>query len=878
MGIDLFHYLQGLSERTVNLLLRQAVSFTTAMVHLSLFWGDIPPPLWPLLLFQATVYAPLIHRIPHFYHHPSDALLVDATVYGFCIGIWGLNPFLATCFISSANIISMAAGGPRFCLKAFLLTIATIPIGAAFHGWTFRLQVPVSTTVIASLGLLLFMTALGLRIYSINTRLRHTRNELRQQKQELLDLNQLALAVNSRLEVDEIMRVLMGALTQHYPFETLYILGWNHDHTQLTVLGAYGEVITAEEKSTFSHLVFDPVIDKDSIFIRGLTDVRVLHIPDIDPIRVRQGSEIDQRIFDLKPARSIAYFPIFVEDRIIGGACFANYQSPFQLRHEDIQLIERSLVQVGTALRNSALIQRMEWAIAEAEEARMQAEASEQAKGRFLANVSHEIRTPLTAIMGYSEALQEKDSTEEERQQFVRQILRSGNHLLNMINDILDISKIEASKVDIEFVDFDLIEILCDIESFLALRTKEKALSMAIEADFPIPQTLYNDPTRLKQILLNLCNNAVKFTHSGEIVIHLRMRTQTDLVISIRDTGIGVAEQDQSRIFNAFDQADTSTTRLFGGTGLGLYISKNLAVLMGGDLTLTSEPGRGSCFQLCVPIGTPARNYIHNLTEFEATRRRIRDARNQTAVPQIQGRVLLAEDNPQNQRLISRLIRQTGMSVDSVANGKAAVEAAENKHYTLILMDMQMPVMDGLEATRIIRERKVPSPIIAFTANVMRHQVAQYKALGIADTLEKPINRDQLFSLLQKFSRKPERKAVSVLIAEDDEVNQMILLRHVNKANPDAETTLAVNGAQALELADKKTFDLVLIDVQMPVMDGLTAVRQLRAKGFKNPIFTVSGNIDEEAVRSSRDAGADGHLGKPFNKEKIADILNRTLS
>lgn len=878
MGSVPFNYSNSLSEGTANLLLRQVVSLTAVFIHISLFWGNITPALWPLLIFQGLIYAPLMHILPYFKQSASNALLVDAAIYGFCIGIWGLNPILAAGFISSANIISMAAGGPRFCLMTFSLMIIAIPIGATLQGWDLRMEIPFTTLIITASGMIFFMTSLGLRVYNINTRLRQTRGELRQQRQELIDLNQLALAVNTQLEIDDIMSTMMNVLKKQYPFEALYILGWDQDNSLLKVQGVYGDGITDSEKAVFSQLTFDPQQDSESIFIRGLVNNNVLHLPRVNPQKVISGPAVDKRVFDLKPTVSVAYFPIAVEERIVGGACFANYQRPFHLTSEDLLRIERNLVQVGTALRNSALINQLEQAVLSTEEALRRAEASEQAKGRFLANVSHEIRTPLTAIMGYSEALEDIGITPKERSQFVRHILRSGSHLLSIINDILDISKIEADKIELERMEFDLVQIICDIESYLALRTREKALSLSIEADYPLPKTLYNDPTRLKQILLNLCNNAIKFTPSGGVTLRLRMLDRSDLSIEVTDTGIGIEEHDQQRIFNAFDQADTSTTRLFGGTGLGLFISKNLAQLMGGDLSVESRPAKGSTFRLRVPLGSENTEYIRDHDELAAAIKDIRTTESQSHAPLLSGRVLVAEDNLQNQRLVKRLIEQTGMGVDTVDDGLKAIQALESKQYVVVLMDMQMPHMGGVEASREIRRKGIKTPIIAFTANVMRHQLTEYRALGIEDVLEKPISRALLFETLQKYSLRVTSTRPRVLIVDDNEVNQMILFRYVSKAKPNAEIILEKNGSQAVDRVCGEAVDLIFMDLHMPVMDGLRATREIREAGYNIPIYIVSGNIEAETITLSAAAGANGHLAKPLEKAKIYDILDKSLS
>jgi CheY-like chemotaxis protein len=492
--------------------------------------------------------------------------------------------------------------------------------------------------------------------------------------------------------------------------------------------------------------------------------------------------------------------------------------------------------------------------------------------------MSHEIRTPLTAIMGYSEALTEEELNAEDRNNFIGHILRSGKHLLSMINDILDISKIDAHKIEVELLESNLLEVLCDIDSYMKIRTREKNLSYQLDVNFPIPQSILTDPTRLKQILLNLGNNATKFTAKGNITLALRLLAGELLQVCVSDTGIGIADQERHKIFSAFDQADTSTTRLFGGTGLGLYISKNLAQLLGGELTFTSRKGVGSTFVLTLPVGLPAPSYLRDRSQFDQAMHEVQESKTFTGVPKITGVALVAEDNPENQNLIVRLIRQTGMEVDVVDNGEKAVEAVAQKDYSVVLMDMQMPVMSGHDAAEKIRQRGLKIPLIAFTANVMKHQIEEYEKQGFAAVIEKPLVRDRLFNTLKQVVNKARKERIyKVLIAEDNEVNQMILFRYVTKANPKADVSLAANGLEALDWAKKKHFDLVLMDMEMPLLGGLEATRRIRALGQDMPLYIVSGNVTRLDREHCLEAGATGHIGKPLERDYILALLGEIL-
>lgn len=383
--------------------------------------------------------------------------------------------------------------------------------------------------------------------------------------------------------------------------------------------------------------------------------------------------------------------------------------------------------------------QQLEAAIKEAEQA-------SDLKSRFLANMSHEIRTPLTAIMGFTEQLIINPKATTNRNH-LSTVLRNSKHLLELINNILDLSKIEAEKLEVENRPFKLQPLIEDVDSIISPLAQEKQLSFYLDYKFPLPQTICSDITRLKQILLNITTNAVKFTEYGGIKLSVKFSHQTESVeFIIEDTGIGMSDSEINRVFKPFEQADSTTTRRFGGTGLGLCISKNLAQLLGGDVELLSEQGVGSKFTIRVLANFPNGDYqlINKLEESV----NIPDASQELAATQFDANILLAEDNPDNQELICLLLDAWGIKPDIANNGAEAVEKALVNDYQLILMDMQMPVMGGLEATEMLRHAAYDGPIIALTANVMKHDVESYLAAGCDATLAKPIDKKQLGQVL----------------------------------------------------------------------------------------------------------------------------------
>jgi signal transduction histidine kinase/AmiR/NasT family two-component response regulator len=402
---------------------------------------------------------------------------------------------------------------------------------------------------------------------------------------------------------------------------------------------------------------------------------------------------------------------------------------------------------------------------AELRRAKEVAEAATVAKSEFLANMSHEIRTPITAVLGYTDLLLEQGLTENERWNHLRTIRRNGQVLLELIDDILDISKIEAGKLEVDRIVCSPSQILADISSLMQMRAENKGLSYAIQCDGPLPETILTDPTRLRQILVNLVGNAIKFTKSGHVRVAARLRpddgTTPAIEFVVTDTGIGMTSEQISQIFYPFTQADTSTSRRYGGTGLGLTISKRLANMLGGDIDVISEPGKGSEFRVvvaCGPLkGVPLAQLPPVITADAPAKLR----------PKLNCRILLAEDGPDNQRLISLILKKAGAEVVIAHDGEKAVEMAlatfpgwgrrydDVSHpFDLILMDIQMPGMDGCQATQRLRAEGYTGPIIALSAHATTHAAQECFDAGCTDYLAKPIDRD---ALLNKIAHHLER-------------------------------------------------------------------------------------------------------------------------
>lgn len=374
-------------------------------------------------------------------------------------------------------------------------------------------------------------------------------------------------------------------------------------------------------------------------------------------------------------------------------------------------------------------------------------------KSEFLANMSHEIRTPMSAILGFGELLKEEETLSGRQKEYIQMILNNGRMLLELINDILDFSKIEAGKLKVEQIDFSLSEFLEDLSSTLRPLASAKGLQFEILQCSDLPGILHTDPVRLRQCLINLAGNAIKFTEKGHVFINVMKEQEDDadfIRFDVEDTGIGVPEEKLSVIFEAFTQADGSMTRKYGGTGLGLSITRRLTELLGGKITVHSTVGRGSVFSIRLPTGVaPSEQTSHN--RYEHAEKVIRPAATEEEKIPLSGRVLVAEDAKANQMLIRLLLEKEGLSAVVVENGQEALEAVLRESFDLVLMDMQMPVMSGLEAVQAIRAKGLTVPIIALTALAMKGDDEKCLQAGCDGYLSKPIDRKALRQILQKY-------------------------------------------------------------------------------------------------------------------------------
>ena len=581
--------------------------------------------------------------------------------------------------------------------------------------------------------------------------------------------------------------------------------------------------------------------------------------------------------------RSVFGFPVKVRGRTLAVLEFIADQT----RPVDESLIQ-TVRNLGEQLGRVLERKRMQ---GELREARDEADGANRAKSDFLARMSHEIRTPMNAIIGMGHLAMQTELSPKQHD-YVSKIQSSSRSLLGIINDILDFSKIEAGKLDIESVPFSLDEALGNVSNLVSLQAEEKGLEVLFQTDPAVPMDLIGDSLRLGQILTNLCSNAVKFTEAGEIVIAVKVvekdADRATLQFSVRDSGIGLTEEQRSRLFESFAQADTSTTRRYGGTGLGLAICKRLAEMMGGEIWVESEPYKGSTFAFTAVFG---RGTDQARTSLEP-------------VPNLRGmRVLVVDDNSTARQVLGEALESFTFDVTAVGSGPnaiAALEAAEEP-YQLVLMDWRMPDMDGIEATRRIKGdqklQQVPH-ILMVTAYGREEVMEQAEDAGVDAFLIKPVNRSVLFdTIMQLFGHQVMRarrasqrggidaqaighlRGAKILLVEDNELNQQVATEILEQAGLVVE--VADNGRMATESVVAVDFDLVLMDIQMPVMDGFEATRRIRALADERtdprfseiPIVAMTANAMAGDRDKSLAAGMNDHVSKPVDPNELFAAL-----
>jgi len=587
-------------------------------------------------------------------------------------------------------------------------------------------------------------------------------------------------------------------------------------------------------------------------------------------------------------------FPILLGAEVLGVLEFFSHE----IQQPDARLLEMMSAigsQLGQFIERKDSEDALRVYARDLETARRRAEEATRAKSEFLANISHEIRTPMNAMIGMTELALSTRITREQRE-YLNTIQGSADALLTLVNDLLDFSKIEARKLQLDHVGFNLRDALEDTMRVLAPRAHKKGVELACHIHPDVPDALTGDPLRLRQIVVNLVGNAIKFTDHGEVVLRVQAESRRNgnaqLRFSVTDTGIGIAPEKQVVIFEAFSQADSSTTRRYGGTGLGLAISAQLVELMGGTIAVESQPGRGSKF--------------HFTASFEVQRleaeKQVSRWRTLTDLP-----VLIVDDNATNRRILEEVFTNWHMRPVAVESGASALATLEksvhaNQPFAVVLLDGHMPDMDGFAvAERISQDHRYAGmKLVMLTSAGQPQDVARCHKLGISTYLTKPIKQSELFDVivsaisqplverphaprLRKKSQ-PAQRGLHVLLAEDNQVNQLVATRIFEKLGH--QVTVVSNGREALAAVQSGNFDLVAMDVQMPEMDGLDATSAIRAwektTGTHIPIIAMTAHAMKGDRERCLAAGMDAYTSKPIRirelEQAIAELINSPSS
>ncbi|MBN2400542.1 MAG: PAS domain S-box protein [Candidatus Aminicenantes bacterium] len=697
------------------------------------------------------------------------------------------------------------------------------------------------------------------------------KNELEKHAAQASLLYKISQRVSSELKLDVLLSEIVSSIQETFNFYGVMLLLLDEKENCLSmkaIAGGYKDVFPSNLRLAVGEGMIGTAAATRQTQLSG--DVTR------DPNYVKKAKEI---------TRAELSIPIVKGSRLIG---VLDMQSATldAFSESDITAMETLSTQIASALENAHLFDL-------AEKARAAAEAASQAKGMFLSRMSHEIRTPMNSVIGFSDMLLDTELNEEQVE-FVRNITKSGEALLSLINEILDFSKIEAGQMSFQSIDFDLEVTAFDVCHITQPRLGNKPVEIFCRVGDNLPAFIKSDPTRIRQVLLNLISNAIKFTHEGEIDLFIDVEAENErqlkLHATVRDTGIGIPADKLETVFELFQQVDGSITRKYGGTGLGLAICKQIARLLKGEVWVESELGQGSTFHFTAWVDKSDKVFVR-----------------QPQVDLLAGKnALLVDDNTNNLNILSHVVQLVGMRSEAVRRGGDVLPAlqkalAAKDPFDICILDIQMPDMSGYEVSKQLRAQKEPLfaglKLLAFSSSVTK-RIKMFKEAGFDGFLPKPIQRHTLITMLKrllgeadvKIEPKAEKEvvitqhtlaeeakhSVRILLAEDNPMNQKLAQYMLTKAGYQLE--VANNGREAIEkyTVEPERFDLIFMDVHMPEMDGLEATRVLRNRGYQEtPIIAMTADAMKEDREKCLQAGMNDYMAKPIKREEVFAMVKR---